>query len=88
MTATVAYLASRRIDAGEELIADYGEAYFKTSSLFGASGILYECDAPELHVASGRGDVDTVRRLLSSDDGASAADLINQRSNWNLPGRH
>ena len=56
-SATVTYTAVRHIDVGEELIVDYGEAYFKTSSVFGCSGILYECDAPAMHVASGRGDL-------------------------------
>ena len=82
-TATVTYAAMRRINVGEELIADYGEAYFKTSSVFGCSGVLYECDAPAMHVASGRGDLEAVRGLLSGRRD-SVSDLVNQRSTLEL----
>ena len=84
-TATVTYVASRDIDAGEEIIVDYGEAYFKSSSELVAAGILYECDASAMHLASGRGDLDGVRGLLSGTaSSGELVELVNQRSELEL----
>ena len=42
----VTYVATRALEAGEELIADYGEEYFKINGAMVAAGVVYECGMP------------------------------------------
>ena len=71
----VAYYASRSIQKGEELLVDYGEAYFKNMPKLLAR-VRYECKMSPLHLASARGNVDTARALLV---GSSPVDINQAR---------
>ena len=42
----VTYVATRALEAGEELVADYGEEYFKINGAMVAAGVVYECGMP------------------------------------------
>ena len=42
----VTYVATRALEAGEELIADFGEEYFKINGAMVAAGVVYECGMP------------------------------------------
>ena len=78
--ATVSYVATRLIRSGEELLVDYGAAYFKLRPNMLAVGARYECDASPLHLASMRGDEGAVRAQLEGLDKGAAGGLVNMRA--------
>ena len=57
----VVYVATRRIEQGEELLVDYGAAYFRNRHT-----IVYECDMAPVHLACSRPALDTAYGFLGS----------------------
>ena len=76
----VSFVAIRDIRAGEEMIADYGEAYFKNDPMYVKAGVRYDCGVPALHRACARGDLETVRSLVREDTTATPVMQVNRRS--------
>eukprot|EP01052_Picozoa_sp_SAG31_P025703 SAG31_NODE_2271_length_6040_cov_3.379397_2_plen_556_part_00 len=73
----IGYFATRNIQIGEELLVDYGEAFFNEKP---ALDVRYECKQPPLHLACMRAEVTAVKRLLS----AESKNDVNQRANTSL----
>jgi hypothetical protein len=68
----VVYVAIKEISRGEELLVDYGSLFFKMRRNDGQSGrVVYECHMSRLSVASARGDVSLVTRLLREGSDAN-----------------
>jgi ankyrin repeat protein len=81
----IAYVAVAAIVAGDELLVDYGEDFFKNKP---AMGVRYECRLPPLHLASVRGDANAVRALLSKRaPGPAAAGAAEAEVNQPAPSR-
>ena len=57
------YVATRGVAEGEELVVDYGADYFLVPDMV-RHNVRYECGVTALSIASGRGDVTEVERLL------------------------
>ena len=59
----IVYVATRDVEAGDEIFIDYGRLYFKLASS-ALPSMPYECHTTPLHVAASRGDLHAVMRLV------------------------
>ena len=81
----ITYVATRDIQIGEELLTDYGALYFKGSHKRFVAGQRHECGLSALHLACAKGDLESVRALVSNSTVSSwgglysnILDVVNQ----------
>jgi len=71
---SIFYVTTKPVLEGEEFLVDYGHDYF--IDLAKPKNAPYECNMSPLHVASKRGDFDTVRDRLKMDTQRSEIDSV------------
>ena len=54
----VVYVTTRAIEAGEEMVVNYGHKFFRDTN------ITYECNMPQLSIMAARGDAEGAQQLL------------------------